>query len=485
MDIFNNSASCFKPLDAISQIFDFDRMLGLARECGLVIRNRKIKPLLVLKAFLELGEGCRHISMSAAWRRYSFLCGLSGAPQVSAGAFIRFMGRGRFQKFLEALADEAAMKLGDKSFSDTAGAVKALSARLGGLRDIIAQDGTEVSANPQAARKAPEAFKSRDGAAAVKMHAAWSLEKSRLDASSFTSAVSSERDEIQFQELNGRLILCDAGYPSVKLLEKLSDQGVLFLLKMQSSIKPSVLKCTPFAGGRYGKAMDLGGERIKLKDDPRLGGQRSYDCVVSYARKGRAPLVLRVVKVFNPHFCGLSSSRALEGHEELAPLEGYCYLITNIPATQLDADQLYALYRLRWNAERQFMALKSGCGFNAGKAVGEEAVRNLLRLGTAAHALKSALAGAFSSLLGGRELSLLKVAADSGRLVNAMIDRALGVPCAAARLPEPDFERLMLDAYGRLGISRLSASNRALGKSVGCTVEELRRPPSPGGSALA
>ena len=28
MDIFNNSASCFKPLDAISQIFDFDRMLG-------------------------------------------------------------------------------------------------------------------------------------------------------------------------------------------------------------------------------------------------------------------------------------------------------------------------------------------------------------------------------------------------------------------------------------------------------------------------
>ena len=337
MDIFNNSASCFKPLDTISQIFDFDRMLGLARECGLVIRNRKIKPLLVLKAFLELGEGCRHISMSAAWRRYSFLCGLSGAPQVSAGAFIRFMGRGRFQKFLEALADEAAMKLGDKSFSDTAGAVKALSARLGGLRDIIAQDGTEVSANPQAARKAPEAFKSRDGAAAVKMHAAWSLEKSRLDASSFTSAVSSERDEIQFQELNGRLILCDAGYPSVKLLEKLSDQGVLFLLKMQSSIKPSVLKCTPFAGGRYGKAMDLGGERIKLKDDPRLGGQRSYDCVVSYARKGRAPLVLRVVKVFNPHFCGLSSSRALEGHEELAPLEGYCYLITNIPATQLHA----------------------------------------------------------------------------------------------------------------------------------------------------
>lgn len=272
--------------------------------------------------------------------------------------------------------------------------------------------------------KAPQEFKSRDGGAAVKMHAAWSLYKSRLATSSITSAVSSEREEIKSVTLDGSLIICDAGYPSIRLFEKLSDHGAMMLFKMKSSLKPSVQSCTPFADGRYGKIMYFGGERVSLRDDPRLGGQRSYDCVVTYETKGSVRLVLRVVKVFNPHFCGLSSSRALEGHEELAPLEGYCYLITNIPATQLDADQLYALYRLRWNAERQFMALKSCCGFNAGKAVRGETVRNLLRLGTAAHALKSAVAGAFSYMLGGKALSLLKVAAGSGYLVNAMIDRA-------------------------------------------------------------
>lgn len=212
-------------------------MLGLARECGLVIRNRRIKALLVVRTFLE------------------------------------------------ELSSELIMKLGDKSFSDLAGAVKALSARLGGLRDIIAQDGTEVSANPQAAMKPPQEFKSKDGGAAVKMHAAWSLYKSRLATSYITSAVSSEREEIKCVTLDGSLIICDVGYPSIRLFEKLSDHGAMMLFKMKSSLKPSVQSCTPFADGRYGKTMDFGGERVSLRDDPRLGGQRSYDCVVTYETK--------------------------------------------------------------------------------------------------------------------------------------------------------------------------------------------------------
>lgn len=485
MNIFPNSLSGFKAFDALSQIFDFPHMLALAKECGLVIRNRKIKPLLVLKAYLEETNGERCVSMSAVWLRYNLLCGLSGAPEVTENAFTSFMSRVRFQKFLEELLKEVAAKLGDHSFSNTAGAVEALAERLGSLRDIIAQDGTEVAANPQAAKRDPEAFKAKDGAAALKMHAAWSLRTSRLAASSITSAVSSERDEIQCQALDGKLILCDAGYPSIKLLGKLSGQGTLFLLKMKSSLKPSVLSCTPFSDGKYGKSIDFGGERARLKDDPRLGGQRSCDCVVSCERKGKAPLILRVVKVFNPHFCGLSTSRDLEGHEELSLSDGYCYLVTNIPASQLDAAQLYSTYRLRWNAERQFMALKSGCAFNAGKAIKEEAAKNLLRLSTAAHQLKAAMAGAFSSMLGGKALSLYKVAKYSGCLVNMVLDRVLGVAGDAALLPEPDFEQLMLDAYGRLGVSRLSASNRALGKGVECTVQELQRPPSPGGPSLA
>ena len=170
-----------------------------------------------------------------------------------------------------------------------------------------------------------------------------------------------------------------------------------------------------------------------------------------------------VIKVFNPHCC----------------------IATDIPATQLDVGQLHALYRLRWNAERQFMALKSGCSFSFGKAVMESSIRNLIRLSAAAHHLKCAMAGAFSSMLGGARLSLLKVAIGSEALVNSMVDRVLGVPGIADGLGLAQFKEVMLDAYGLLAASTPSAVNRELGKSVDCTVQALLRPPSPGGPTLA
>ena len=485
MDIFNNFPSSFKCLGELSQVFDFDFMMGLARECGLVVRRRKIQPLIVIKSFLDESDGKRSVPMSAVWRRYCFLAGIAGLPPVSDTAFFNFVAKGALCKFLEEFGLELSRRLGDKAFSNTADAVAALAERLGGLRDILAQDGTVAAVNPQAAARAPAAFKNNDGEGGLKMHAAWSLSKSTLESSSITSAVSSERDEIRMDRLKGSLIICDAGYPSVDLFGKLADQGALMLFKMRSSMKPSVLKCSAFSNGKYAEELDFGGERVKLRDDPRLGGQRSYDCVVSYARKGRAPLVMRIVKVFNPRYCGAHSSRALAGHEELTPLDGHCYLATNIPATQPGADQLYALYRLRWNAERQFMALKSGCSFSAGKAIRETSIRNLMRLSAAAHHLKCAMAGAFSAMLGGARLSLLKVATGSGALVNCLVDRALGVPGIADGLGLAQFKELMLDAYGLLAASAPSAANRELGKSVDCTVQALLRPPSPGGPALA
>ena len=485
MDIFNNFPSSFKCLGGLSQVFDFEFMMGLARECGLVVRRRKIQPLLVLKAFLDEGDGKRSVSMSAVWRRYRLLAGIAGLPLVSGTAFFNFVAKGALAKFLEEFGIELGKRLGDSAFTDTADAVAALAERLGGLRDILAQDGTVAAVNPQAAARAPESFKNNDGEGGLKMHAAWSLSKSTLESSSITSAVSSERDEIRMDRVKGSLIICDAGYPSIELFGKLQDQGALMLFKMRSSMKPSVLKCSAFSNGKYSEELDFGGERVKLRDDPRLGGQSSYDCVVSFARKGRAPLVMRVVKVFNPRYCGTHSSRALAGHGELTPLDGHCFLATNIPASQLDADQLYALYRLRWNAERQFMALKSGCSFSAGKAIKETSIRNLIRMSTAAHHLKCAMAGAFSSMLGGARLSLLKVATGSGVLVNCMIDRVLGAPGIADGLGLAQFKELMLDAYGLLSASSPSAVNRRLGKSVGCTVQALLRPPSPGGPELA
>ena len=91
-------------------------MMGLARECGLVVRRRKIHQMLVLKAYLDESGGNRSASMVAVWRGYRFLAGIDGLPLVSDTAFFNFMARVPFRKFLE----ELGKRLGDSAFSSTA-----------------------------------------------------------------------------------------------------------------------------------------------------------------------------------------------------------------------------------------------------------------------------------------------------------------------------------------------------------------------------
>ena len=91
------------------------------------------------------------------------------------------------------------------------------------------------------------------------------------------------------------------------------------------------------------------------------------------------------------------------------------------------------------------MALKSGCTFNAGKAIKEAPIKNLLKLSTSAHHLKSLVAGAFHSMLG-THLSLLKFATGSGNLINDMLNRVLSVPNGPANhLSASKFEKIMPD----------------------------------------
>ena len=54
MNILDNSSSNFKLLDEISPVFNFRFLLGLARDCGLVKRYRKIHPLILKDKKIEL-----------------------------------------------------------------------------------------------------------------------------------------------------------------------------------------------------------------------------------------------------------------------------------------------------------------------------------------------------------------------------------------------------------------------------------------------
>ena len=152
----------------------------------------------MLKAFPGGSDGKRSVSMSSVWRRHRLLAVMGGFPQVSGTAFLSFVAKAPLRKFLEELGIE-------------------LGRRLGGLRDILAQDGTVAVVSPQAAARAPESFKDSNSKGGLKTHAAWSLASDTHAASPITSAVSSERDEIRMDRVKGSLIICDAGYPSTGL----------------------------------------------------------------------------------------------------------------------------------------------------------------------------------------------------------------------------------------------------------------------------
>lgn len=357
-----------------------------------MIRNRKIKPLLVLKAFLELGEGCRHVSMSAAWRRYNFLCGLSGAPQVSAGAFIKFMGRGRFQKFLEALADEAVMKLGDKSFSDTAGAVEAPAERFGGIRDIMAQDGTETRAAPSLRAL----FKGKgETGGSIMIHSMHSLRSCAEIQCSVGAGTSCERTALlEMEDLKGLLILTDAGYFSAGLCQELDRRGAWHIIKVPDSVSCKVIDFQKVGRTTHPSLVaNARGimEGSGLPDARDLTARNcSYDLNASTAGgfEHREVLVRR------------QDSDGRHGHGRFA---------TNIPAYVLDAFQISDTYRARWQIEIQFKCFKSFSNLKTDKIVTSSIIEAFLDLARAAHAIKLLLGQAAQKLLG-TALSQQKVA---------------------------------------------------------------------------
>ena len=495
MNIFPDFSSDFKLLGDLSPVVNFHYLLSLAKDCGLVKRYRKIHPLIFIKAYLEATRECgRKPSIAAIWRKYDFICAFSGSKPVSKSAIEKFIARKNIQTFATEFIKELENYTGAQSMSQSADAVKELHGLVKDLEDVIAQDGCEVTVNPQATAHAEkddlhdESFKTSVGGAGRKLHAGWSLLKSALYTESMTSAVSSERAEIKCDLMSNKLLVADAGYPSIDLFRELSENGAYFLIKMKTSLKPEVLRAQAFSKGKYiDDVIEYNGERIKLNDDDRFKDNCSYDCIVRYRRKGQQDLIIRLLKVYNPYYCGKDSTRdpLIRKDENDVTLNGYCYLATNIPADKLDVDQVYATYRLRWSAERQFMALQSGNCFNSGKAIKKTTVDNLLKLSTMNHRIKTIIASALQPLVKVRMSDYL-VATGSGALVDLILDKVSFYPNSLINgLSTKQFKDAIVDCYKRLRVSRVSKTNKDLGKGVSCTIEILSKPPSPsGGLAL-
>lgn len=149
---------------------------------------------------------------------------------------------------------------------------------------------------------------------------------------------------------NPTIYLCDRGYASYNNFAHVVEKGQSFLIRCTDK-KAAGLLGLPLDDTRKLRELDCQVERILSRSQsrkkhlhPELEGQYRYICSkvpMDYITESQAEytISLRVVRV------------------ELA--EG-CYenLITNLPAEEFNADDLKALYHLRWDEETSYRDLK-------------------------------------------------------------------------------------------------------------------------------
>ena len=124
---------------------------------------------------------------------------------------------------------------------------------------------------------------------------------------------------------------------------------------------------------------------------------------------------------------------------------------------------------LCWRAHKSF------CGLKAGKIVTLSTVRGMFYLSLTCQALKTLIAQLVEPYLGGKKLSLMKVAAHTGRVVLEAVVHVMTKGVNFADKLDQSARKLMWNMKRRT--KRIpSKTNRAKGKGIYCIIKELQRP---------
>lgn len=152
MNIFTDFCADFKLLGDLYSVFNFHHLLDLAKGCGLIKRFRKIHPLIFIKAYINATRECgRKVSIGAIWRKYNTFCVFLNSKTVSRGAIEKFIARDHISDFVSEFTKALEKSTSAQSMSQSAEAVNMLQGLVKDLKDVVAQDGCEITVNPQAA----------------------------------------------------------------------------------------------------------------------------------------------------------------------------------------------------------------------------------------------------------------------------------------------------------------------------------------------
>jgi len=305
--------------------FARDIVLSWARETGAVIRLRDIHPASFCTALIGCAIGDEERSIACARRLY---IRLTGHALEESSFFDRFtLGMlGLWQRLFQHALDRCSRERR-----------QAIEKELGkrGILDVLAVDATQVALPVSAAAVLPSTDDHRGG---FKVTTMLSLLFQTVQSVVVTDARTHDRKALTLARwLHGVLLLFDRGYSDYRLFDTIARRGGFFITRMKETAAPVI------AAIHSGLGQVWIGQTL-TRDLP-FRGVLDVDAV--FGIRGGGERVLRVIR--------LVVERSLpDGRCEDAEV----WLVTNLSRALFSAAQVATLYRMRWEIEVLFRALK-------------------------------------------------------------------------------------------------------------------------------
>lgn len=301
-----------------------------AQRLGVVVRRRIVDiHALVWTLVLGFQTGSRRTISALHWTYQK----ATGHSLSRSSFYERFTSE--LATLLRILAQEAIISLGDRVNPQL----------LTGFRELLALDATVIRLHALLA-EAYGACRTNHTKAAAKLHIVMNV----VDGSPRRVKLTPERtnDQTPWRQvgrwLQGCLLLFDMGYFSYHLFDRIDRNGGFFLTRCKANANPLIV-----AVHRKWRGRSVPPTGLRLKEIlPRLNRKvLDVQVEIDFKRRPYLGYQTRVRRTFR--------LIAIRNDETGA----YHVYLTNLPADRLRAEDVQALYALRWQVELLFKALKS------------------------------------------------------------------------------------------------------------------------------
>jgi len=345
---------------ALRSVLSERHLVSLARETGHCRRLRDITPQRLVCALVEALGALRVRTIADILRTFNAQSGLATRYKP----FHKRLARPEFPRFLRQVYLDVVRKLSQNVLRAAA------PVQLGRFEDIVLQDGSSFAVHDALAKTFAGRF-TKVRPAAVELHAFVSVFHDQVLNAQLAADTEGERDFLPApQELSGKLLLADRGYPSLEYFEKVIAAEGFFLMRAKSDLNPTA-RCVRGPGGRLPRF-----EGYSLQDILRWLPRRRLDLEAEWERPHGRTLRLRMVLVWTP------------------PKKRFMVLVTNVSRRVLTARQCAEVYRLRWQIELLFKEWKSFANLHEFASADPSIVEGLIWSSLCAAALKRSLAHA-------------------------------------------------------------------------------------------